>query len=89
MNFPANFFDAAISNHTLANIPEPQIQTAISRISEQCRSVLIVELTRGKTDYSRSVHDYESLFKGKMHITERYEYSPRHDVMVFVKDGNH
>ena len=48
LNFPPNYYDAAISNAVLRHIPlGNQIAKAISNISEQCKSVLLREPIMG------------------------------------------
>lgn len=85
LNFPSNYFDAAISNAVLRHIPPgPPIARAISNIAEQCKSVLLKEPVRGRQFSYDFRHDYETLFAGKMHLIERYEYETT-DVLIFAK----
>ena len=85
LNFPPDYFDAAISNAVLRLIPHgARITRAISNIAEQCKSVLLREPIRGRESYCEYIHDYEALFQGKMRLEEHYQDGPV-DVMIFSK----
>lgn len=85
LDFPPNYFEAAISNAVLRYIPHGvSINRAISNIAEQCKSVLLREPVRGRESYYDHIHDYEALFQGKMRLEEHYQDGPV-DVMIFSK----
>lgn len=85
LDFPPNYFDAAISNAVLRHIPPGSpIARATSNIAEQCKSVLLREVIRGREFSYDFRHNYEALFRGKMHLVEHYQDEVA-DVFVFVK----
>jgi len=85
LNFPPNYFDAAISNAVLRHIPPgTKIAQAISNISEQCKSVLLREPIMGGSRFYDFRHDCKKLFQ-QMHLDEQYQDRPV-AVMIFAKD---
>ena len=85
LDFPTNYFDAAISNAVLRYVPHgASITRAISNIAKQCKSVLLREPIRGKESYLEHIHDYVALFQGKMRLEEHFEDGSV-DVMIFRK----
>lgn len=86
LDFPPNYFDAAISNAVLRHLPPgSKINQAISRITEQCTSVLLREPISGRGSFYDFRHDYETLFRGKMRLDAHYQDGTV-DVLIFIKD---
>ena len=86
LDFPPNYFDAAISNAVLRHLPPGSIiNQAITRIAEQCKSVLLREPISDEESFFDFRHDYEALFKGKIRLHEHYQDGPT-EVLIFVKD---
>lgn len=87
LNFPPDYFDAAISNAVLRHIPPgTRITRAIANLTEQCQSIIIREVVRERGFSYDFRHDYEALFRGKMRLTEHYQ-DKQSDVFCFIKEG--
>lgn len=86
LDFPPEYFDAAISNACLRHLPPgPIINQAVSRIAEQSKSILLREPIAGKESYHDFRHDYEALFGDKMQLHDHYQDGST-DVFIFVKN---
>ena len=85
IDYPDNYFDAAISNSVLRFIPPGKhINLAVSNIVEQSRSICLREMVRGTGGFAEYVHDYEALFGDRMRLVEHFE-DGQVDVYIFSK----
>ncbi|MBE9505888.1 MAG: class I SAM-dependent methyltransferase [Chloroflexi bacterium] len=82
LDYEPDYFDAGVSANCLSYVPPRQIARTLERLSTQCRSLLLIEQTRGRTTLGRHVHDYSGLSE-RMQKTEHYRYNELHDVMVW------
>lgn len=82
LDYRTDYFDAAVSINSLSYVSPRQIKGTLARLSTQCRSLLLIEQTRGSTTIGRHLHDY-SVLAASMLETEHYQYNESLDVMVW------